>query len=47
MKAVYSLAWEIDPFEDILDTFEGVTFTKANAKEGFGPEIEEARSANH
>jgi len=44
MKTVYSLAWEIDPFEDILDTFDGVTFTKMNAKQGFGPEIEEAEA---
>ena len=44
MKTVYSLAWEIDPFEDILDTFEGISFTKMNAKEGFGPEIEEAEA---
>ena len=44
MKAVYSLAWETDPFEDILDTFDGVTLTKANAKQGFGPEIEDAEA---
>ncbi|MGY8990405.1 MAG: D-2-hydroxyacid dehydrogenase, partial [Rhodospirillales bacterium] len=44
MKTVYSLAWEIDPFKDILDTFDGVTFTKMNAKQGFGPEIEEAEA---
>ncbi len=44
MKAVYSLAWEVDPFKDILGTFDGVTFTKSNAKQGFGPEIEDAEA---
>jgi len=44
MNLVYSLAWEIDPFEPITDTFNGISFTKMNAKNGFGPEIEEAEA---
>ncbi|MGA0394040.1 MAG: D-2-hydroxyacid dehydrogenase [Rhodospirillales bacterium] len=44
MKLVYSLAWEVDPFVDIMDTFDDIEFTRANAKQGFGPEIEDAEA---
>ncbi|MEX2450455.1 MAG: D-2-hydroxyacid dehydrogenase [Rhodospirillales bacterium] len=42
MKIVYSLAWEIDPFEPIRETFPGIEWVKAKALNGFGPEIEDA-----
>ena len=42
MKILYSLAWEIDPFEPILDTFPGITLIKAQAKNDFGPTLEDA-----
>ncbi|MEQ8193664.1 MAG: D-2-hydroxyacid dehydrogenase [Rhodospirillales bacterium] len=42
MKIVYSLAWEIDPFEPIKETFPGVEWVRASALDGFGDVLGDA-----